>query len=442
LVLQLETEQARLNTLNAEIEALRSETSRLGEEAAQVELLRQREAEQWKQQESELQLQVSGMHDAREIAQIESLAITEKLTQTHRELALAEGRVDQACKEQQLLRDQLERIATDFADRLTSASSEHLAEREQLTAELKALEHRLSHATSEIIQRQEEISQNQAEFALLCEQLELAEAKLSASQEELDKEKDDHEKSRADLCESERWVFDLAALRRKHEAELAKLSNALAAEMKLRKRVEEDFKRSREELALKTLVIAASADRTADNVPTVDRSDDRAPDSNVFGDSVGMANATLSIRSGWTVIEAGEVLPGFNITNDVAAVEPDTVPATHGEASAQLNAHVAQREEELRLVSERLHNEQIRYQEMALRSDWLREVGAILAGQPRLWGLMPAGWRRRKQLAVLKRSGLFDSDAYLAYNPDVRSEGLDPLHHFIQHGIVEGRKLH
>jgi hypothetical protein len=55
---------------------------------------------------------------------------------------------------------------------------------------------------------------------------------------------------------------------------------------------------------------------------------------------------------------------------------------------------------------------------------------------------MPAGWRRRKQLAVLKRSGLFDSDAYLADNPDVRSEGLDPLHHFIQHGIVEGRKLH
>lgn len=52
-------------------------------------------------------------------------------------------------------------------------------------------------------------------------------------------------------------------------------------------------------------------------------------------------------------------------------------------------------------------------------------------------------WRRRRQLKrdekLVRESGLFDADWYLARNPDVASSGHDPLRHYLQHGGLEGR---
>ena len=79
---------------------------------------------------------------------------------------------------------------------------------------------------------------------------------------------------------------------------------------------------------------------------------------------------------------------------------------------------------------------------------WLREVSAVLmngAGSESLKGrlaaLLPASIRLRKQKARLKRQGVFDADAYLAANADVAEAGIDPLWHYINHGIGEGRQL-
>jgi len=40
---------------------------------------------------------------------------------------------------------------------------------------------------------------------------------------------------------------------------------------------------------------------------------------------------------------------------------------------------------------------------------------------------------------VIGRSGLFDTDWYLAQNPDVASAGINPLVHYLRHGAAEGR---
>lgn len=39
------------------------------------------------------------------------------------------------------------------------------------------------------------------------------------------------------------------------------------------------------------------------------------------------------------------------------------------------------------------------------------------------------------------RHGLFDTKAYLELNPDVAEAGVDPVRHFILHGLKEGREL-
>jgi hypothetical protein len=41
---------------------------------------------------------------------------------------------------------------------------------------------------------------------------------------------------------------------------------------------------------------------------------------------------------------------------------------------------------------------------------------------------------------MLKVAGLFDGEAYLEANPDVRAEGQDPLQHYVNHGMRENRR--
>ena len=72
---------------------------------------------------------------------------------------------------------------------------------------------------------------------------------------------------------------------------------------------------------------------------------------------------------------------------------------------------------------------------------WLQRVNEALAGSTSGWrDLMPPVWRRRRQLSVLRSLGLFDSDEYLDRYPDVGKAGMDPLVHYIAHGMAEGRQ--
>jgi chromosome segregation ATPase len=49
------------------------------------------------------------------------------------------------------------------------------------------------------------------------------------------------------------------------------------------------------------------------------------------------------------------------------------------------------------------------------------------------------GGRRTTPQALVRASGLFDADWYLATYPDVAAAGIDPLAHYLEHGASEGR---
>ena len=81
----------------------------------------------------------------------------------------------------------------------------------------------------------------------------------------------------------------------------------------------------------------------------------------------------------------------------------------------------------------------------AMRAEHRRAIAALLDS-----GNLPAVpvisklpfWRRlalRRKIALLRRSGLFDSTWYRSKNEDVAQAGVDPLVHFIAHGEREGR---
>ena len=70
---------------------------------------------------------------------------------------------------------------------------------------------------------------------------------------------------------------------------------------------------------------------------------------------------------------------------------------------------------------------------------WLCEVAALLFEQPAWWGIMPASWRAKRQRRLLRKRGIFDGDAYLRQNPDLAGAKIDPLLHYLLHGLAEGR---
>jgi hypothetical protein len=50
--------------------------------------------------------------------------------------------------------------------------------------------------------------------------------------------------------------------------------------------------------------------------------------------------------------------------------------------------------------------------------------------------------RRRKFARLIAESGLFDSVYYLQQKPELKDTAIDPLHHFLEHGIVEAADPH
>jgi hypothetical protein len=76
--------------------------------------------------------------------------------------------------------------------------------------------------------------------------------------------------------------------------------------------------------------------------------------------------------------------------------------------------------------------------ELTERVQWLLDVSRVLRGDvPWWWRLKSREWQQRRLNRRLAREGLFDAAAYLERYPDVREAGLDPLHHYMYHGLLE-----
>lgn len=105
------------------------------------------------------------------------------------------------------------------------------------------------------------------------------------------------------------------------------------------------------------------------------------------------------------------------------------------QAQAQAQAHLA----ETRILSNLLKASEGAADENARRTEWLRKVNAVLTGYPYWWAFVPKHWRMRWEQRRLLRKGLFDAESYLSRYPDVSASGMNPLRHYILHGISENR---
>ena len=79
--------------------------------------------------------------------------------------------------------------------------------------------------------------------------------------------------------------------------------------------------------------------------------------------------------------------------------------------------------------------------------EWLRQVISVLtkgfstSPKARLTAWLPTFFSHKRQKLLLKEQRLFDPESYTSIYPDVSKSKTDPLRHYINHGLKEGRTI-
>lgn len=110
-------------------------------------------------------------------------------------------------------------------------------------------------------------------------------------------------------------------------------------------------------------------------------------------------------------------------------------------AMAVAEQKLADRFSEIAQLIAMLADESVKVDQAHVNAKWLRSALQLAASFPKWWAIMPQKWRRKREHARYRKSELFDAKKYLESYPDVEEYGMDPVRHYILHGMEEGRTI-
>ena len=119
----------------------------------------------------------------------------------------------------------------------------------------------------------------------------------------------------------------------------------------------------------------------------------------------------------------------------VLAAAADTAKA----ARAVSEQRLADRFSELAQLAAIAAEEAQRANASQSNTEWLSDAYRLEESFPAWWAVMPQAWQQRRRHRRFRGAGLFDARAYLALYPDVAEQRMDPIRHYILHGLAEGR---
>lgn len=100
---------------------------------------------------------------------------------------------------------------------------------------------------------------------------------------------------------------------------------------------------------------------------------------------------------------------------------------------------VEKRFHELAILTKLLKVSEDKEEVLSHQNDWLLRICSFLDYRPWWWAFAPRKWKMRYRQDRLRRMNLFDVQRYVELYPDVAAEGVDPVRHYITHGMKEGR---
>lgn len=145
----------------------------------------------------------------------------------------------------------------------------------------------------------------------------------------------------------------------------------------------------------------------------------------------------------WLNEQVGEaVTERRRVELQLEEVRSKLVDAARARADLQTaQSNLKARQQELTVMAKQLEKIEKANSIAAEQRAWLVELYTVLASRPSWWGLMPQEWRSRREHDLLQRNKLFNAKRYLERYPDVSAAGMDPVRHYIMHGMKEGRQF-
>jgi len=330
------------------------------------------------------------------------------------------GEAQRLEKEMGGMQEQL-REKSDEVDRLVAHGGDLEQAAESARRVLEVASDRLSQLESGLAQRQEELAQTYAELAGQKEACHALKDQLSESERR-------HEETVRKRVDADAWVFRLAGERSDLEKRLKRQQRQLDnAEAKCRQ----------SEIACHRAIAALEQSRL-----------EKAEAEHRLANELDAERARLNTR--FEEIASLSRMLRDKEDEVSAALERSRMEKEAADRRiAELENACGVRAGEIAAMSRLLEEKDDAARMSEEQAAWLREVAAVLLNgsmsrslKGRLAALLPTPIRVKKQKAKLKRKGIFDAGAYLAAHPDVAERGMDPLQHYIIHGMHEGRQPH
>jgi hypothetical protein len=422
LVARLDDESARTQHLQAEMNELQVEAEKTARLAVKAEALLAREAEllarlddesaRAQQQQAEIKALRAEVEETALLA-AEAGALRVHKEQLAQDVAQLEAALEAAKTTVEQERQQ--RLAVDHT---LATQIDELHAQELRNAELAG---RVTTAESALVQRQEELSQ-------LWRQLLVAEKAAAVAETHAKIERDRRQDGDRRLTAAEAGTSELRKQLEELRAAPATIPDHLITEIAQLNRLLQE-----QETATRAATLALSG-----------------------------AEAALAERTNETAQLTRLLLEQKALTQGATAAQEaaERALARQAEENSQLQARLQQQETAARAAEAlRAQSEQkldARFAEIAAltsmladagtqsaassaNAEWLRSMMQIAATFPKWWALMPQDWRRKREHARFRSSGLFDAVRYLETYPDVADNGMDPVRHYILHGMLERR---
>lgn len=402
-------------------------------------------------------------------AQIDLQAIEDTLTQRRGDIESLHDEIDQHRRRGEQLQFAL--------DAATAAK----ADLDGKIAQLQPLAENAGLIESQLRQREEEVHQAYAELKRQQDEAEQQKRDADALEREI-------EKLRTKLSEADKWIFRLAGERRDNEQALtasrAKVIHAekiAAAERGQARRHADALVQREQKLAeqrheidrLGKALDAARSKREAASRPDDGQQGSYATDLYPLGLEVRRLadEKRLAEHQRWCAEqEAQRLVQEVSLLTRLLYATREKAEKSEAERSSLLAetakvdalskdlraAHETQEKLAVLLAELHAYGEELekksaeskkaqqaitaRFEQEAAARLWMVRLSeALMQRRPFWWHLVPEGWRSRRTYATLRRRGIFDADKYCAMYPDVPAAGMDPLEHYVKHGMQEGR---
>lgn len=320
-------------------------------------------------------------------------------------------------------------------DAETSRARELESENERLGSEIEALRTEMAERTDGLVRLQSDLGEANAEAG--------AERKRRAEAEEtsLKASRELHEKQILN-AELTGQVSALKSSLVQRPEELGQLLRQFHETERARALAEAESQRERE-LRIKYELHVARADTEISALQTDLNEARSTANKKVEAMSTDLAELTILLQKQEEATEKAErdkAESAAEITRlSEKARKLGEAVCTAETAKAETEKELSVRISELAQLASIVAVETDRADDLSEQTRWLAAVRRLEDGFPAWWAIMPPLWRQLLAHRRYFRAGLFDADAYRTLYPDVAENVIDPIRHYILHGMSEGR---